>query len=70
MSVSFAEVRDLFERKTQARRLDPASFRERYQDRVARYRGRWDREMGEHLGEVPRLDEQSAWCVGTCVPPA
>lgn len=37
VDVSLAEVRPLFEHKPLAKGLDPASFRDRFEDRVARY---------------------------------
>jgi predicted nucleotidyltransferase component of viral defense system len=57
MSVSLAEVRPLFERKAEAKGLDPGSFAERFEDRATRYRRRWDEEMPEHLADPPRLDD-------------
>jgi predicted nucleotidyltransferase component of viral defense system len=57
LSVSLARIRPLFERKARAKRLDPYSIHQRFQDRVERYKRRWDQEMGEHLGNPPRLDD-------------
>lgn len=55
-SVSLEEIRPLFERKAQAKGLDPGTFAARFEDRVDRYASRWDGEMGEHLAEPPPFD--------------
>ena len=57
LNVSLAEIRSLFERKTRARGLDPDLMPQRFEDRVERYRRRWDQEMGEHLSDPPRFDD-------------
>jgi predicted nucleotidyltransferase component of viral defense system len=57
MNVSFAEVRPLFERKAEAKGLDPAAFPDKFGDRLDRYRQRWEREMSEHVAPVPRFDD-------------
>lgn len=54
--VSLAEIRPLFERKARSKGLDPDSFRDRFEDRIERYKRRWTDEMGEHLGDPPRFD--------------
>jgi hypothetical protein len=53
LGLSLRDVRPLFERKTRAKGIDPASFYERFDDRLARYKRRWDVEMSEHMGEPP-----------------
>jgi predicted nucleotidyltransferase component of viral defense system len=57
MNVSLAEVRPLFERKTRAKGLDPDAFRGRVEDRIERYRQRWDTEIGDHIADPPRFDD-------------
>jgi predicted nucleotidyltransferase component of viral defense system len=57
MGVSLDEVRPLFERKAEAKGLDPATFAERFDDRLGRYKDRWDTEMLEHIADPPRLDD-------------
>jgi predicted nucleotidyltransferase component of viral defense system len=57
MNVSLAEIRPLFERKTRAKGLDPGSFRDRFEDRIERYRQRWDSEIGGHMADPPRFDD-------------
>ena len=36
--------------------IDPNSFPDRFEDRVERYKRRWNNEMGEHLADPPRFD--------------
>jgi uncharacterized protein len=57
MSVSLAEIRPLFERKAQAKGLDPASFRDRFENRIKRYKPRWDNEINEHIADPPHFDD-------------
>jgi predicted nucleotidyltransferase component of viral defense system len=57
LSVSLPQIRPLFERKARAKGLDPNSIHERFEDRVERYKRRWDQEMGEHLANPPRFDD-------------
>lgn len=57
MEVSLSEVRGLFERKAEAKDLDPGTFANRFEDRVGRYGLRWDSEMPEHLADPPRFDD-------------
>lgn len=57
MGVSLIEVRPLFERKATAKGLDPATFAVKFADRLDRYKGRWNREMSDHLAEPPQFDE-------------
>jgi len=57
MGVSLAEIRPLFERKTRAKGLDPNSFRDRFEDRIQRYRRQWNDEMSEHVADPPRFDD-------------
>jgi predicted nucleotidyltransferase component of viral defense system len=56
VGVSLAEIRPLFERKAQAMRIDPNSFSDRFEDRIERYKRRWNNEMGEHLADPPRFN--------------
>jgi predicted nucleotidyltransferase component of viral defense system len=56
IGVSLAEIRPLFERKARAMRIDPNSFPDRFEDRIERYKRRWNNEMGEHLSDPPRFD--------------
>lgn len=57
LKVDLSDIRTLFERKSRIKELDPASFGERFEDRVDRYKDRWDREMREHLADPPRLED-------------
>ena len=57
MGVSLVEVRPLFEQKATAKGLDPATFADKFTDRIDRYKGRWSREMSDHLAEPPRFDD-------------
>jgi len=57
MDFSVADNRPLFERKSAAKGIDPSSFRERFEDRVDRYKDRWGTEMPEHLADPPRFDD-------------
>jgi hypothetical protein len=40
-----------------AKGLHSGSFRERFEDRLERYKRRWDEEMREHLADVPSFDD-------------
>ncbi len=51
------EVIPLFERKARSKGLDPASFRDRFEDRIDRYKRRWSIEMSEHVADPPRFDD-------------
>jgi len=44
---------ELFERKALHRGIDPDSFTERFQDRLARYKRLWSRELDEHVPDEP-----------------
>jgi predicted nucleotidyltransferase component of viral defense system len=57
MGISLTEVRPLFEQKAMAKGLNPATFSEKFDDRTARYKGRWDGEMADHLADPPRFDD-------------
>ena len=57
MGISLDEVRPLFEQKATAKGLDPATFAEKFENRIDRYKGRWDREMPDHLADPPRFDD-------------
>lgn len=37
--------------------LDPRVFAERFEDRIERYKRRWDEEMGEHVADPPRFED-------------
>jgi predicted nucleotidyltransferase component of viral defense system len=54
-AVSLEGVRPLFDRKAEAKRLDPGSFAQRFEDRLQRYGQRWSTEMAEHLANPPRF---------------
>jgi uncharacterized protein len=56
MGVCLDQVQPLFERKAQARGIDPSSFRDRFEDRIKRYKPRWDNEMSEHIADPPQFD--------------
>lgn len=56
MGVSLDEVRLLFEKKAEAKGLDPATFADKFADRIIRYKDRWGREMSDHLAEPPQFD--------------
>lgn len=55
MGIRLEEVQPLFERKTRAKGLDPSSFADRFEDRLDRYKKRWDSEMSEHIADPPRF---------------
>jgi predicted nucleotidyltransferase component of viral defense system len=57
LGVSPAGIRPLFERKAEAKRLDPGTFPERFDDRLGKYKSRWDDEMSRHLANPPRFDD-------------
>ncbi len=57
LKVGLSDIRGLFENKSRIKELDPASFAERFVDRVDRYKDRWDREMREHPADPPRLED-------------
>ncbi|HVB01384.1 MAG TPA: nucleotidyl transferase AbiEii/AbiGii toxin family protein [Acidimicrobiales bacterium] len=57
VGVDLAKVRPLFERKAEAKGIDPASFEERIEDRLDRYKIRWETEMPEHVADPPRFDD-------------
>jgi hypothetical protein len=57
LKVDLSGIRGLFESKSPIKELDPASFADKFEDRVDRYRDRWAREMGEHLADPPRLED-------------
>jgi predicted nucleotidyltransferase component of viral defense system len=57
MELSLGGIRPLFERKCGAKSIDPATFRDRFEDRQDRYKNRWDTEMPEHLSDPPRFDD-------------
>lgn len=57
MGVSLDKVRPLFERKAEAKGLDPGTFSDRFEDRIERYKTRWDTEMPEHLADPPRFED-------------
>jgi predicted nucleotidyltransferase component of viral defense system len=55
--VSMGDVTALFARKARAKNLDPEQFEGRFEDRLGRYKSRWDVEMGEHLANPPSFDD-------------
>jgi predicted nucleotidyltransferase component of viral defense system len=57
LKVDLSDIRGLFESKSRIKELDPASFADKFEDRVDRYEDRWDREMREHLADPPRLED-------------
>jgi len=57
LKVNLSDIRGLFEGKVRIKELDPAIFAERFEDRIERYKKRWDREMREHLADPPRLED-------------
>ena len=57
MGINLDDVHPLFQRKARAKGLDPASFRDKFEDRVDRYKRRWVTEMSEHIGDPPRFDD-------------
>ncbi|HZT66513.1 MAG TPA: nucleotidyl transferase AbiEii/AbiGii toxin family protein [Acidimicrobiales bacterium] len=57
LGLRLADIRPLFEQKAQAKGFDPASFPQRFEDRLARYKSRWNSEMTEHLADPPRFDD-------------
>jgi len=57
LKVDLSDIRGLFESKSRIKELDPASFADKFEDRVDRYKDRWDREMREHLADPPRLED-------------
>lgn len=57
VGVSLADVRPFFERKAEAKGVDPASFEGRFEDRLDRYRRRWETEMSEHVAGPPLFDD-------------
>ncbi len=52
-----AAASELFRRKAVHKGLDPSSFAAKFEKRVKDYEKRWERELGEYLGEVPHFDE-------------
>jgi hypothetical protein len=40
-----------------AKGLNPATFSKKFDDRIVRYKGRWDGEMADHLADPPRFDD-------------
>jgi uncharacterized protein len=52
--IEAAEVWPLFERKARHRSLDPSALNDSLEDRIERYRQRWDTELADYLsGPVP-----------------
>jgi uncharacterized protein len=48
---------ELFRRKATHRKLDPATFAEKFEKRVQDYKNHWEEELEQYLGEVPHFDE-------------
>ena len=57
LQVELSELTHLFVRKAEAKKIDPASFAKRFEERTEDYRERWEREMREHLSDVPRFED-------------
>ena len=57
MSVDLTEVLPLFQRKSEVKGIDPASFGDRFEDRLDRYEARWETEMTEHFPKPPKFDD-------------
>lgn len=57
VGVNLAEIRPLFERKAEAKEIDPATLEDRFEDRLDRYKTRWVTEMSEHVSNRPRLED-------------
>jgi predicted nucleotidyltransferase component of viral defense system len=57
MGVVLGEILPLFERKAWSKGINPASFRDKFEDRIDRYKRRWTTEMSEHLADPPRFDD-------------
>jgi predicted nucleotidyltransferase component of viral defense system len=55
--VVLGEILPLFERKAWSKGINPASFRDKFEDRIDRYKRRWTTEMSEHLADPPRFDD-------------
>ncbi len=48
---------ELFRVKARHRGFDPATFNDKYRNRVAEYERRWQGELSEHVpGKVPAFD--------------
>lgn len=50
-------VVELFKRKAIHRKIDPATFEQRFEKRMKDYEKNWERELAEYLSEVPHFDE-------------
>ena len=50
-----AATADLFRKKAAHRKLDPATFAEKFEKRVVDYARQWDKELSQYLGEVPHF---------------
>jgi predicted nucleotidyltransferase component of viral defense system len=57
LGVDLRDIRTLFERKAWVASLDPATFPDRFEYRVARYGERWNEEMSEYVDDPPRFDD-------------
>lgn len=51
-----AATADLFRKKAAHRKLDPATFAEKFEKRVVEYGRQWDEELSQYLGEVMHFD--------------
>ncbi|MGA3123469.1 MAG: nucleotidyl transferase AbiEii/AbiGii toxin family protein [Polyangiaceae bacterium] len=51
-----AAAADLFRKKAAHRKLDPATFAEKFEKRVEDYGSHWEDELSQYLGEVPHFD--------------
>jgi predicted nucleotidyltransferase component of viral defense system len=56
-AVDLHAARQLFERKAIHRGFDPATFAEKFEQRMLRYEQRWTVELADYLAQVPDFDE-------------
>jgi uncharacterized protein len=56
MGVQLAEVRPVFEAKARTKGIDPATFADRFEQRLPQYKDRWVSEISEHLPDPPDVD--------------
>lgn len=47
---------EIFEQKARHKGIDPDTFQGRFDDREPDYEKRWDRELSEHVNDVPHFD--------------
>jgi uncharacterized protein len=57
LGVDLTDVRGLFDRKAQAKGIDPTIFAQRFDERLPQYKQRWQGEMSQHLPhDLPDVD--------------